>query len=297
MLTDSGAALALLPSEEDVAFYREHGWYRSPVIIPDNLLEGAIQGMHRHFSGERDHRLPPTSGYSDWRPSDGNVLRNAEVVALQNEALRRLMMHPLLAATADRLSGGRGVRYFADTLVYKPASLPGEETVVGWHTDLAYWGTCSSDNLLTAWIPLQDCSEAMGPLLYVDRSHRWPGTADLRTFRSKDLRELERRFPEHQPMQHVPMTLRRGQVSFHHCRLVHGSGPNVSGQARAAFAVHFQDAPNRYRVHRNADGVPWHIFLDDLARKDAHGCPDYGDPAVFPLLWPRQASSHAGEGV
>lgn len=297
MLIDLGDTQALLPSEEDVAFYRAHGWYRSPVIIPEDLIEEAIRGMHRHFAGERDRRLPSTSGYSDWRQPDGNVLRNAEVVALQNKALHRLMMYPLLAATADRLSGGHGVRYFADTLVYKPASLPGEETVVGWHTDLAYWGTCSSDNLLTAWIPFQDCSEAMGPLLYVDCSHRWPGTADLRTFRCKDLQELERRFPEHQPMQHVPMTLRRGQVSFHHCRLVHGSGPNMSGQARAAFAVHFQEATNCYRVHRNASGVPWHIFLDDLARKDARGFPDYSDPAVFPRLWPRQASSQAGGEV
>ncbi|MEO7864141.1 MAG: phytanoyl-CoA dioxygenase, partial [Nitrospirales bacterium] len=72
---------ALLPSDQDVVFYREHGWYRSPRILPDELLDRAYAGIQRHFSGERDWTLPPTSGFSDWKPGDGNMVRNAEVVA------------------------------------------------------------------------------------------------------------------------------------------------------------------------------------------------------------------------
>jgi hypothetical protein len=282
---------ALLPTDEEVMFYREHGWYRSKPIVPEALIDEAIVGMHRHFQGERDWALPPTSGYSDWKPGDGHIVRNAEVVALQNRQLRKLMMHPLLAAVAAKLTGSSAIRYFADTLVFKPEELPESESVVGWHTDLAYWGTCTSTNLLTAWIPFQDCTEDMGPLLYVDRSHHWPGTADLRTFRCKDLGELERRFPDQGPLMKVPMTLRKGEVSFHNCRLVHGSGPNISRFSRAAFAVHLQDASNRYRVHLNQKGVPWHIFIDDLLRKGADGLPDYGDPNVLPILWSAAAAA------
>ena len=46
-----------------------------------------------------------------------------------------------------------------------------------------------------------------------------------------------------------------------------------------------QDAKNRYQIHRNEAGEPWHITNDDLCRKDAHGQPDYSDPAVFPVLF------------
>ena len=81
------------------------------------------------------------------------------------------------------------------------------------------------------------------------------------------------------------MTLRRGEISIHHCRLIHGSGPNTSGKSRLAFALHLQDEPNQYRLRRNDHGIPWHIYLDDLASKREDGTPDYADPRVFPTLW------------
>ena len=55
---------ALLPSGSDVAFYRQHGWYRSKRVLSEALLEQAFSGIQRHFSGERDWDLPPTSGFS-----------------------------------------------------------------------------------------------------------------------------------------------------------------------------------------------------------------------------------------
>mgnify|MGYP001205313230 CR=1 FL=1 len=276
---------ALLPSNLDVVFYRQHGWYRSKRVLPDSLLDLAFMGIQRHFSGERDWVLPPTSGFSDWKPGDDNTVRNAEVVALQNAQIRTLALYPILGAIAARLTGSPVIRYLADTLVDKPGMLSEDESVVGWHTDRAYWGTCTSDNLLTMWIPFQDCTVEMGPLLYVDGSHRWSGTEDLRTFRSKDLDELERRFPDRAPITKIPMTLRRGELSVHHCRLVHGSGPNTSQTPRLALAVHLQDADNQYRLYRNEKGIPWHIFLDDLAPKREDGFPDYTDPIIFPTLW------------
>lgn len=275
----------LLPSDEDVAFYRQHGWYRSKQVLPEALLDQALRGIQRHFSGERDWTLPPTSGFSDWKPRDGDILRNAEVVAHQNAEVRALALHPLLGAIAARLTGSPIIRYFADTLVEKPGTLSDEESVVGWHTDRSYWRTCTSDNMLTIWIPFQDCTVEMGPLLYIDGSHTWSGTEDMRTFRCKDLGVLEEKFSDKRPFTTIPMTLRRGEVSVHHCRLIHGSGPNTSGTPRLAFAVHLQDETNRYCLYRNERGIPWHIFLDDLAIRCEDGTPNYADPAVFPVIW------------
>lgn len=276
---------ALLPSCQDVEFYRQHGWYRSKRVLPEALLDQAFLGIQRHLSGERDWILPSTSGFSDWKPKDGNTLRNSEVVALQNAQVRALALYPLLGAIAARLTGTPTIRYFADTLIEKPGILPGIESVVGWHTDRAYWGTCTSDSMLTMWIPFQDCTIEMGPLLYIDGSHTWSGTEDMRTFRCKDLGDLENKFPDRLPITQIPMTLRRGELSVHHCRLIHGSGPNTSGMSRLAFAVHLQDFANRYRFHCNEEGIPWHIFLDDLVSRCEDGTPNYADPAVFPVVW------------
>ena len=101
-----------------------------------------------------------------------------------------------MGAIAARLTGSPTIRFFADTLVDKPGRLPENESVVAWHTDRAYWGTCTSDNMLTLWIPFQDCTVEMGPLVYVDGSHLWSETEAMRTFRCKNLHELERKFPE-----------------------------------------------------------------------------------------------------
>jgi hypothetical protein len=295
-MTDAALLLSadetkLLPSDDDVAFYREHGWYRSGKIIPDELLDEAMEGAQRHFRGERDWPLPIQGGYSDWKPQDGDVIRNCQALALQNRQVRKLSMLPILGAIASRLSGSDVIRYFEDFLVYKPAGLPETGTVVGWHTDRAYWETCTSDNMLTAWIPFQDTPEELGPVVYVDGSHRWPGAARMRTFRVTDLAETEARFmSDRGPVRKIPMTLRRGEVSFHSCLTVHCSGENRGTVPRVALAVHMQPADNRFRVWIDErTGKASHVFNDDLARKLDDGTPDYTDPSVFPIMWSSSA--------
>jgi len=280
----------LLPSDHDVAFFREHGWYRSPKIIPDALLDNALVGAARHFRGERDYTLPIDTGFSNWRPEDGDVIRNGQAVALQNKQIRQLVLHPILGAVAARLTGSDEIRYFDDSVIYKPPQLPGSESVVGWHTDRAYWGSCTSDSMLTAWIPLQDTPEEMGPVEYIDRSNQWPGAEHLRTFHSKDLAALEDRFTGDRLASRHIMDLRRGEVSFHSSLTVHGSGANRGRTPRIALAVHMQDGQNRFRYHLDNDGNPWHLFCDDLARKLEDGSPDYTDPVVFPRLYPLLSS-------
>ena len=82
----------------------------------------------------------------------------------------------------------------------------------------------------------------------------------------------------------MPLLMARGQVSFHHCRILHGSLPNLSTRARAALAVHLQPADNRYRPVILPNGRQLAHSNDLLCRVDEEGRPDYTDPAVFPLL-------------
>jgi hypothetical protein len=278
--------LALLPTDEDVIFFREHGWYRSKKILHDEVIDEALLGSERHFRGERDWKLPIDGGFADWKPEDGDVIRNGQAVALQNRQIRGLVMTPILGAIAGRLTGSPEIRYFDDSVIYKPAQLPNTQSVVGWHTDRAYWGTCTSDNMLTAWIPFQDSPAEMGPVMYIDGSNQWPGAEKMRTFHAKDLEEIEARlFADKGPARKYPMTLKRGEVSFHSCLTVHGSEANRGSGPRIAVALHMQDASNRFRHHLDHEGKPWHLFNDDLARKLDDGTPDYSDPNVFPVMW------------
>lgn len=282
-LTDD--QLALLPSEEDIRSYEEHGFWISPPILTEEDVEDALFGVERYYSGERDAVLLLEAG-TDWTEERGNVLRQNDYVSLQVEELRRLVHHPLVAATAARLARTREVRLFHDQLIYKPAQVGPSESTVGWHTDIAYWKTCSSRDLVTAWIPFQAVTEDMGPMMVLDGSHRWTGNDRLEFFHETDLDAIAARIERPtETMRPVALTLELGQVSFHHCRAIHGSRPNVSDRPRVALAVHMQDESNRYVAAVDENGKRLSHLNDFLARKDENGDPDYSDPEVCPVLW------------
>jgi len=276
----------LLPSDADVALYREHGYYMTKKIYTDQEVAAAISGSDRYYAGERD--IPPPNGAQlapGWTPEKGEVLRKNDYASLQNRELAALVRKPILGAIAARLCGAP-VRLWHDQLLYKPISDPSKPANVGWHTDRGYWKTCSSDNMLTAWIPFHACFEEQGTITMVDGSMHWPDNTEGLDFFSNDLEGLERSFVTGgKPVVKVPMNLPQGHVSFHHCRTIHGSGPNHGSAPRRSIAVHIQDEPNRYRVYHTTTGRLASHNNDRLVRT-VDGHPDYTDPAICPQLWP-----------
>ena len=278
--------LALLPTEEDVLFYEEHGWYISKKVLSDEIINEAIRGSDRFYNGERDGQLPVDTGYSNWKPEDGyDIVRNNEFVSLQNRELKKLVMQPIIGAIASRLARTNSIRLLDDQLVYKPPQDPDGKSAVGWHADRAYWSTCTSHNLLTAWIPFHDCDESIGPLVVLDGSHKWSNIEDSRFFNNPNLEDMEQKFRDWgRKTVKIPMTLKKGQISFHHCWTIHGSLPNYSNFSRLAFAAHLQDEDNRYQPFWTKQGKKVLIADELMCRKLPNGNPDFSDPAVFPVL-------------
>ncbi len=283
--------ISLLPSSEEVQAYVRLGWHISPVIIDDATLEAAIAGAHAFYEGHRDHELRGMEHLAD-NPYDTRVrLINNEMVALRVDALASLAYHPMVVATAARLAQTPLIRYFADSLLLKrsrPSSDRPEGSVVGWHTDKAYWPTCTSTRMLTAWIALSDCTVDMGTPVYVEGSNQWDHGpfAGAFGFGRQQLGDLDALMQQTHPnARRIQVAVKRGQVSFHNCRTIHASGSNTSGRDRLALAVHYQDAHNRYKGATAPDGSPIVISYDHLCRRDAQGKPDYRDPDVFPVLW------------
>jgi len=280
--------LALLPDESDVASYEENGYYVSKEgVVPEGLIDAAWEGTQRFYQGERDGALPVDGGFSNWTPADGDGPRNNEFVSLQKRELRDLAVYPLLGAIAARLTRSSAIRVLDDQLIYKPSDAGNaSSTVTGWHADRAYWATCSSDKMISAWIPLHSVELTRSPLVVMAGSHRWPDLQDVRFFNHQNLREIEERFRAHgREVRIVAMTLRKGQVSFHHGWTVHASYPNTSGRPRVSYAVHLQDGDNHYRPYRSRDGREIHIVDERLCRRLPNGDPDFSDPDVFPTVW------------
>jgi ectoine hydroxylase-related dioxygenase (phytanoyl-CoA dioxygenase family) len=274
----------LLPTPEQVAEYEAHGWWISPPCLPEDALEELRFGVERYYSGERDWPLPIVSA-ADWNPADGDVVRQSDFASLQLEEFRAFLRRPLIAAMAARLARSPSIRLFHDQIVYKPPGRPLRDTGVGWHTDRAYWKTCTSTRMLTAWIPLSDVDERSGTMLVIDKSHFWSDGQQLRSFHERDVDAVRSGFKAPEPWIEVPYRLRAGQVAFHHCLTIHGGRENASTEPRIAWAVHLQDEANCWQLAKNADGTITPHMNDLLCRKKHDGTPDYGDPDVCPELW------------
>jgi phytanoyl-CoA dioxygenase PhyH len=280
----------LLPSDDDVVFYQEHGWYISPRILPADLLDRALDDCWRFVTGERDVALPGEP--PPWRDVEGLRFK-MPYVSLQMNNARELVQSPMVGAIAARLARTPVVRLFRDAVACKPPGARRLGTRVGWHTDRAYWPTCTSDDMLTAWIPFAACDETRGTLMVLDGSHHWPNNLG-RTLHEQDMEgTLAGLATGGKPVIEVPMVLQRGQISFHHCRTVHASRENSSSDARVSLVVHLQDAANQYRPRSNSAGQPVAHLNDFLCRKLPTGLPDYADPQVCPVLWGEEHALHA----
>jgi len=285
----------LLPSADDVEFYATHGWYLSKKLFTDDEVDELIAASDRYYAGERDRALPVRPPHlASWDPSKGDVQRHNDYVHYEHDGLAKLLRKPLIGAVAAALARADQIRVFQSTMIFKPPIATEPSNIVPWHFDKHYWSTSTSDNMLTAFIPFHDCDEEMGTITMVDGSHRWQeiGTDDSMSkhFAERDNSDLERVLAENAAYNNVevvkvPMNIPKGHMSFHHCRIYHGSGANRSPRPRRAISFHLQDGANSYRPYILSTGETVAYNHDVLVRRQPDGHPDYSDPEFCPVTW------------
>jgi ectoine hydroxylase-related dioxygenase (phytanoyl-CoA dioxygenase family) len=285
----------LLPTDEDVSFYAEHGWYLSGKLFSDDEIEKLHGASVRYYGGHRDRLVPvhpPKIAY--WPPEKGETLRHNDYVHYEDEEMGAILTKPLLGAVAAMLTQCDEMRMFQSTLIYKPPVDDEPSNIVPWHYDKDYWATSTSEQMLTAFIPFHDCDKRIGTICMIDGSHLWKEADQTNItglgFPARDPIKLDAILLENarfngSEIKKVVVDIPVGHVSFHHCRTYHGSGPNHSELPRRAISVHMQDGDNRYREFRLPNGELASYNHDFLVRKTAQGQPDYADPEFCPVMW------------
>lgn len=293
ILTD--AERELLPTDDEVAWYQTHGWYLSKQLLTDEEVERLTAASEAFYSGARSRRLPhrpPTLAY--WEPSHGPISRHNDYIHYESDEIAAILRKPIIGAVAARLAGAAEIRIFQATLIYKPPRPEEPTNLVPWHMDRHYWATSTSERMLTAFIPFHDCDESLGTITMVDGSHRWRevGVDDSTTrhFAYRDRDQLDQMLAENAAanqavVKKIPITIPKGHMNFHHCRIYHGSGANVSDRPRRAISLHLQDGDNRYQPVTLSDGTLVKYNHDHLVRRTPDGHPDYADPAYCPVIW------------
>lgn len=237
---------SLLPTDDDVAFYEEHGYWIGPKVLDDAFLDRLRLAMYQVYAAEFETGKEPWGG--PWVLGDNRLaVRKMDQAHWANNTFRELVTHATIGAIAARLARTPEVRLWHDQLLYKPGQGPNAKAGgnVGWHQDRNYW-QCTTDNLLTAWVAFDDVTVQNGCMLAVPGSHKWgliEGNffeQDLEAFKTKIVRELGHEWKT------VPLEIPAGALSFHHCLTIHGSGPNFTHKPRRSLVLHLMPDDAHY---------------------------------------------------
>lgn len=113
---------------------------------------------------------------------------------------------------------------------------PESEGFISWHQDARYIGL-EPHNWVTAWLAITDVNEANGCMRMVPGTHKAPLVEHVDTFGENNMLTRGQTVPDVDEAATVPVILEAGQLSLHHPRVVHGSGPNLSDRRRMGFAI------------------------------------------------------------
>jgi ectoine hydroxylase-related dioxygenase (phytanoyl-CoA dioxygenase family) len=240
-------------SREQVEFYREHGYLAGVRMLNDKQVEA----LREDLKGLMDPRHPGNSLFYEYHASEAadpsRVLFHALGAWRITPAFHDLLWNPAFTMAASQLLGG-AVRFWHDQLFVKPAQHGG---VVAWHQDYSYWTRTQPMAHLTCWIGLDDSTRANGCVHYIPGSHRWnllPVTGlagDMESIQTVLTPEQKQAFKP------VAIELKKGECSFHHPLMVHGSYENSTAIPRRATVLNaFLDGVKSASDATLLEGVP-----------------------------------------
>ena len=245
--------IAFRLSRKQVAFYQEQGYVAGIPMLNDiqvdllreqltDLIDPspeALQLFYEYHSNESsDQATTLFHALGAWRISP---------------AFHDLLWNPAFTVPASQLLEGP-VRFWHDQLFCKP---PFHGGCVAWHQDYSYWTRTQPMAHLSCWIGLDDSTCDNGCVYYVPGSHRW----DLLpiTGLAGDMEAINACLSEEQRRQFKPLAieLKKGEASFHHPLMIHGSYENRTNRPRRAAVINvFRDGVMSASDAPPLEGVP-----------------------------------------
>lgn len=214
---------------DQVAFYRENGYIK----LKNVLSQEVILYMNETISAEvvrlNTQHLP-----MEQRDTYGKAFLQIMNIWTKSKPVKQIVFSKRLAKIATDLMGVNGVRLYHDQALFKEAG--GGHTP--WHADQYYW-PLSSDNTVTAWIPLQPTGLELGPLEFSAKSQQ---LQEGRTLKISDDSEtvIQKKLTLNDYKKVVePFDL--GEVSFHSGWVFHRAGANNTNQMRKVMTVIYME--------------------------------------------------------
>ena len=211
-------------SESQQAAYARDG-YLCPidVLAPDEAAgeRALLEGLETDHPAGMPRRV-------------GEYLRVAAYIA--TDVPLRVARNPKILDAVESILGPDILMWSCEYFIKEANSTQ----IVSWHQDLTYWGMDGSDHEVTAWVALSPATTASGCMKFVPGSHTESLVPHRDTFADNNLlsrgQEIAVEVDEEDA---VAAELQPGQMSLHHGRLFHASGPNTSDDRRIGLVIRF----------------------------------------------------------
>src|SRR5690349_6547529 len=221
-------------TKQQIEFFHASGYLAGIRVLNAEQIETLRRELAKLIDPSHPQHKLFYEFHSNESTNPNTVLFHALGAWRISPAFHDLLWNPALLMPAAQLLNGP-VRFWHDQLFVKP---PHQGGVVAWHQDYSYWTRTQPMAHLSCWIGLDDSTRENGCLQYIPGSHRWP---DLPiTGLAGDMDAINAVLDEEQKQQFkipVAVELKRGEASFHHPRLVHGSFANHSSRSRRATVI------------------------------------------------------------
>jgi hypothetical protein len=249
-------------TDEDCAYYYEHGWTMLPGLISEEAAEKLLVEANRLMgsratdtntrnagAGKRSKKDPPRAVYAFEGPSQSSdPFKGFFYSQRLGHIAARLMSNPLL--------GPRQARRFNDSILVK---MPENEGGSGthWHQDQTFF-PLDRDGTVGIWTALVPMTPDMGTLRFIEGSHRLGCFGHFSGDSPVDPLETYRGLAEYCKDRVSPaLELRAGDAIAYDALTLHSAGPNLSNRPRWAYWNSFFPAEALYT------GYPYGV-CDDL---------------------------------
>jgi phytanoyl-CoA hydroxylase len=227
-------------TEAQLASYRHSGHLTVPGVFTPAEMDAAIadaQAWGEAFLeglGDAERKWYLDAGVAR------QVLRKLDNPAYHRPAFQRLARDRRLVSLVEAIIGP-GVTVYFSQIFFKPPEGGGPKPV---HQDNYYFGPKDRDEMVTAWVALDDATVENGCLHYGDGTNRGP----VVPHEAPPGEPFNLLIPEEAAARQTmtPAPVPKGGVSFHHGNTFHQSGRNTSTRWRRAVAFHYGNHATRF---------------------------------------------------
>ena len=217
--------MATIPNNQLAAQYERDGYLFPLDVLSDEQLRRAQQALN-----DIESRAPPAA-------FDATVARALRINAqLLFPFVNEIARTTKLLNAVENILGPNLLIYSAEFFIKEPRT----PKIVSWHQDLTYWGLGETNEELTAWVALSDVTVQSGCMRFVPGSHKQRIQPHRDTYGTDNLLSRGQEVAvEVDEVETINVELKPGQVSLHHGRIFHASGPNQSDQRRIGLAIRY----------------------------------------------------------